>query len=55
MKTWKENEIQFLLSNYSKMSLKDIAKKLGRSSESVHLKLRCLGIFYDARKIRKSK
>ena len=44
MKTWTNNEKQFLIDNYSSMIYSDIAVVLGRTLESVKRKLNRMGL-----------
>ena len=44
MKTWTEEDIEFLKYNYQTILVKDMAKKLGRTLSSVNNRLRKLKI-----------
>jgi len=44
MSRWRREEVKFLLDNFDRMSLKDLARELGRSYESVKAKSRSLGL-----------
>ncbi len=43
-KQWKKEELDFLLSNYEKMSFKELSESLGRGIEGVRSKLHRMGI-----------
>lgn len=43
-KQWKKEELDFLLSNYEKLSFKELAESLGRGIEGVRSKLHRMGI-----------
>ena len=44
MKEWKKEEIEFLVKNYGKMKIREIARRLGRSYGSVRTKAKVLGL-----------
>lgn len=54
-KTWKEEELQFLIDNFANLSKKEIAEELNRTPNAVQLKANRLGLkkpekyFYDKR------
>jgi hypothetical protein len=43
-KQWKKEELDFLLSNYEKLSFKELSESLGRGIEGVRSKLHRMGI-----------
>jgi len=43
-KQWKKEELDFLLSNYEKLSFKELSEKLGRGIEGIRSKLHRMGI-----------
>ena len=43
-KQWKKEELDFLFSNYEKMSFKELSESLGRGIEGVRSKLHRMGI-----------
>lgn len=43
-KQWKKEELDFLLSNYEKLSFKELSENLGRGIEGVRSKLHRMGI-----------
>jgi len=43
-KQWKKEELDFLLSNYEKMSFKELSGSLGRGIEGIRSKLHRMGI-----------
>lgn len=43
-KQWRKEELDFLLSNYEKMSFKELSESLGRGIEGIRSKLHRMGI-----------
>lgn len=50
-RTWSEEEVSWLRANYGKMGTKACAGHLGRTSASVKVKARTLGLSYDTYRV----